>query len=152
MKTCPTHTEVYATKKRLRKAAPLKLKREFTGKKRRESQEGRLEAGATWALRNESVRAISEDGPYNDRLCPVARLAARTCGDLAKRARFIVPLLMPRNCLKTKRESTKARNELRHYKEGTRFRLVPGISDIVALRKDDESAYGMRPGKGRAKA
>ena len=47
VKTCPTHTEVYATKRPLRKAALLKLKREFTGKKRRESQEGRLEAGAT---------------------------------------------------------------------------------------------------------
>ena len=103
VKTCPTHTEVYATKKRLRKAAPLKLKREFTGKKRRESQEGRLQkAGPTWALRNESVRAISEDGPYT---------GATSCAT-TKRARF-----------------------------------------IVALRKaDDESAFGMRHGKGRAKA
>src|SRR5260221_8745739 len=41
------------------------------------------------------------------RSCPVARLAASTRGDLAKRARFIVPLPVPRKCLKTRRESTK---------------------------------------------
>jgi len=37
----------------------------------------------------------SEGGLYNDRFCPVARLAASTCGDPAKRARFIVPLPVP---------------------------------------------------------
>src|SRR5256885_15507715 len=33
VKTCPTHTEVYATKRPPRKAATLKLEREFTGRK-----------------------------------------------------------------------------------------------------------------------
>src|SRR5881394_2064816 len=37
--------------------------------------------------------ADSEVGHYKDRFCRVARLAASTCGDLAKRARYIVPLL-----------------------------------------------------------
>src|SRR5256885_17133749 len=64
MKTWPTHTEVYGTKRPLRKAATLKLERDFTGR-RVAGESGRLasEAGPTWALRNESVRAISEDGP-----------------------------------------------------------------------------------------
>src|SRR5947207_2689178 len=42
-------------------------------------------------------RPASESRPYmgrayNYRFCRVARLAARACGDLAKRARYIVPL------------------------------------------------------------
>src|SRR2546425_8623961 len=56
-------------------------------------------------------RAISEDGPYMEKAAGesrrpilVARSEASMCGDLAKRARFIVSLLVPGNCWKTKRE------------------------------------------------
>jgi len=72
--------------------------------KRQESQEGRLQ----------SLGFARDKKPtlQNNRFCRVARLAASTRGDLAKRARFIVPLLVPKHCpeneeaLKTKREST----------------------------------------------
>jgi len=87
-------------------------------------------------------RAVSEDGPYREKTAEESRRPAGS-------RRYEIKRSGPSR----KMAPTKARNELRHYKEGTRFRLVPGISDIVALSKaDDESAYGMRRGKGRAKA
>ena len=56
-------------------------------------------------------RPASESRPYKCRFCRVARLAASTCGDLAKRARYIVRLLVLRNCVKTKKDSTISRHD-----------------------------------------
>ena len=53
--------------------------------------------------------------------------------------------------LETKRESTRARNELRHYKEGARFRLlfpeIPAGSVDEAVVVARRAGSPMRPGQ-----
>src|SRR5947208_759165 len=71
-------------------------------------------------------RAISEDGPYNYRFCRVARLAASMCGDLAKRARYIVPLhaekkKMPPFPVKTTGTPRQIGRGKRHARKGRRY-------------------------------